>query len=177
MQVFDIAPVGYYQAFHQHLVLSGHTRRTIVGIAAQCLYAPDTEHKCPGRVADVGAERDLAPTAERDAVLGRVTATDDLAGLKDSDLVIESVVEVLDPEGTGTCAVPQAAEGPCFTVTVNMLPDLVWSDGEPFTANGQRVVEPVPQGRRSRVSGGQPSSRGCWLPPDRVCVGHQELPS
>lgn len=34
--------------------------------------------------------------AERDAVLARVTATDDLGALKDSDLVIESVVEDLD---------------------------------------------------------------------------------
>ncbi|OWY62273.1 3-hydroxybutyryl-CoA dehydrogenase, partial [cyanobacterium TDX16] len=40
-------------------------------------------------------EKGRLEEGERDAVLGRVTATDDLAGLKDSDLVIESVVEDL----------------------------------------------------------------------------------
>jgi 3-hydroxybutyryl-CoA dehydrogenase len=40
-------------------------------------------------------EKGRLEEAERDAVLGRVSATDDLAALKDADLVIESVVEDL----------------------------------------------------------------------------------
>ena len=41
-------------------------------------------------------ERGRATEDERDAVLGRITATDSLAALADCDLVIESVVEDLD---------------------------------------------------------------------------------
>jgi 3-hydroxybutyryl-CoA dehydrogenase len=40
-------------------------------------------------------EKGRLDDAERDAILGRVTATDDLAQLRDCDLVIESVVEDL----------------------------------------------------------------------------------
>jgi 3-hydroxybutyryl-CoA dehydrogenase len=40
-------------------------------------------------------EKGRLEEAERDAVLGRVSATDDLKALKDADLVIESVVEDL----------------------------------------------------------------------------------
>ena len=41
-------------------------------------------------------ERGKLDEAERDAVLGRVSATSDMHALRDCDLVVESVVEDLD---------------------------------------------------------------------------------
>jgi peptide/nickel transport system substrate-binding protein len=52
------------------------------------------------------------------------------------DLATEvPTVEVLDPEGTGACAVPRPddAEGPCFTITVSIPAGLTWSDGDDLT--------------------------------------------
>ena len=49
-----------------------------------------------GRILARAVERGKATDEERTAILGRITATDDLAALAECDLVIESVVEDLD---------------------------------------------------------------------------------
>jgi 3-hydroxybutyryl-CoA dehydrogenase len=91
------------------------------------LYEPDLTRAQAGRARIAGnLDRSVAKgridAAERDAILARVSATDDLADVADADLVIEAVFEDLDVKrGLWTSLDERAPDGAIFATNTSSI--------------------------------------------------------
>jgi 3-hydroxybutyryl-CoA dehydrogenase len=91
------------------------------------LYEPDLSRAQAGRDRIAGnLERSVAKgridAAERDAILARVSATDDLAAVADADLVIEAVFEDLDVKrGLWASIDERARDGTIFATNTSSI--------------------------------------------------------
>ena len=92
-------------------------------------------------------ERGKATAHEREAILGRITATDDLGALSDCDLVIESVVEDLAVKRALFAELDQIAKPTCILATnTSTLPvvDLAMMTQRPDRVCGVHFFNPAP---------------------------------
>jgi len=86
-------------------------------------------------------------TAEREAIVGRITATADLAALADCDLVIESVVEDLDIKKSLFAELDGiVADGAILATNTSTLPvvELAMATSRPESVCGIHFFNPAP---------------------------------
>jgi 3-hydroxybutyryl-CoA dehydrogenase len=100
-----------------------------------------------GRNLARAVERGKATDEERTAILGRITATDDLAALADCDLVIESVVEDLEVKKTLFAELDRLVQPDAILATnTSTLPviDLAMATQRPDRVCGIHFFNPAP---------------------------------